>query len=47
MVVPDSNPRAFVGVSVRIPRMLMPADGTFSPWLLALFRGAALADPRV
>jgi hypothetical protein len=23
------------------------AVGTFSPWLLVLFRGAALADPRV
>jgi hypothetical protein len=31
MVVPDSSPRASVGVSVRIPRMLMLADGTFFP----------------
>jgi hypothetical protein len=47
MVVPDSSPRASVGVSVRIPQMLTLAVGTFSPWLLVLFRGAALADPRV
>jgi hypothetical protein len=44
MVVPDSSPRAFMGVSVRIPQMLTLADGTFFPWLLMLFRGAALAD---
>jgi hypothetical protein len=31
MVVPDSSPRASVGVSVRIPQMLMLADGTFFP----------------
>jgi hypothetical protein len=31
MAVPDSSPRASVGVSVRIPRMLTLADGTFSP----------------
>jgi hypothetical protein len=27
--------------------MLTLAVGTFSPWLLVLFCGAALADPRV
>jgi hypothetical protein len=47
MAVPDSSPRASVGVSVRIPQMLTLADGTFSPWLLMLFCGAVLADPRV
>jgi hypothetical protein len=47
MVVPDSSPRASVGVSVRILQMLTLAVGTFSPWLLVLFCGAALADPRV
>jgi hypothetical protein len=31
MIVPDSSPRASVGVSVRIPQMLTLADGTFSP----------------
>jgi hypothetical protein len=31
MAVPDSSPRASVGVSVRIPQMLMLADGTFFP----------------
>jgi hypothetical protein len=31
MVVPDSSPRASVGVSVRIPQMLMLADGMFFP----------------
>jgi hypothetical protein len=31
MVVPDSSPRASVGVSVGIPQMLMLADGTFFP----------------
>jgi hypothetical protein len=47
MAVPDSSPRAYVGVSVRIPQMLTLADGTFFPWPLVLFRGAVLADPRV
>jgi hypothetical protein len=47
MAVPDSSPRAFVGVSGRTPQMLTLADETFSPWLLVLFRGATLADPRV
>jgi hypothetical protein len=47
MAVPDSSPRASVGVFIRIPQMLTLADGTFSPRLLVLFRGAALADPRV
>jgi hypothetical protein len=31
MIVPDSSPRASVGVSVRIPQMLTLADGTFFP----------------
>jgi hypothetical protein len=31
MAVPDSSPRASVGVSVRISQMLMLADGTFFP----------------
>jgi hypothetical protein len=31
MAVPDSSPRAYVGVSVRIPQMLTLADGTFFP----------------
>jgi hypothetical protein len=31
MVVPDSSPRASMGVSVRISQMLMLADGTFFP----------------
>jgi hypothetical protein len=31
MAVPDSSPRASVGVSVRIPQMLTLADGTFFP----------------
>jgi hypothetical protein len=47
MAVPDSSPRASVGVSVMIPQMLTLVDGTFSPWLLVLFRVATLADPRV
>jgi hypothetical protein len=29
MAMPDSSPRAYVGVSVRIPQMLTLADGTF------------------
>jgi hypothetical protein len=31
MAIPDSSPRASVGVSVRIPPMLTLADGTFFP----------------
>jgi hypothetical protein len=31
MAVPDSSPRASVGVSIRIPQVLTLADGTFSP----------------
>jgi hypothetical protein len=31
MAVPDSSPRASVGVSVMIPQMLTLVDGTFSP----------------
>jgi hypothetical protein len=31
MAVPDSSPQASVGVSVRIPQMLMLVDGTFFP----------------
>jgi hypothetical protein len=31
MAVPDSSPRASVGVSVGIPQMLMLADGIFFP----------------
>jgi hypothetical protein len=31
MAVPDSSPRASVGVSVGIPQMLMLADGAFFP----------------
>jgi hypothetical protein len=46
MAVPDSSPRASAGVSVMIPQMLTPTDGT-SPWLLVLFRGATQADLRV
>jgi hypothetical protein len=48
MVVPDSSPRASVGVFVRTPQMLMLTNGTFFPpgcW--CYFVGAALADPRV
>jgi hypothetical protein len=48
MAVPDSSPRASVGVSVSIPQMLTLADGTFfPPWLLMPVRGAAPVDPRV
>jgi hypothetical protein len=47
LVIPDSNPRASAGVSVRFPQMLKPTDRTLSPWLQAPFRGAASADPRV
>jgi hypothetical protein len=31
MAVPDSSPQASAGVPVRIPQILMLADGTFSP----------------
>jgi hypothetical protein len=31
MAVPDSSPRASVGVPVRVPQMLELADGTFFP----------------
>jgi hypothetical protein len=31
MAVPDSSPRASVGVPVRFPQMLEPADRTFFP----------------
>jgi hypothetical protein len=31
MAVPDSSPRASVGVPVRVPQMLLFAVGTFSP----------------
>jgi hypothetical protein len=31
MAVPDSSPRASVGVPVRVPQMLALADGTFFP----------------
>jgi hypothetical protein len=34
MAVPDSSPRASVGVSVRIPQMLTLADWTFSPLIV-------------
>jgi hypothetical protein len=47
MAVPDSSPRASVGVSVRIPQMLMLADGMFFPLVTMIFCGAMLADPRV
>jgi hypothetical protein len=30
-----------------IPQMLVLADGTFFPLVTVLFRGDALADPRV
>jgi hypothetical protein len=46
--VPDSSPRASVGLPLRLPQMLEPADRTFFPPGLAnTFRGAASADPRV
>jgi hypothetical protein len=42
MAVPDSSPRASVGVSARIPQMLTSADGTFfSPGCYAIPRGRA------
>jgi hypothetical protein len=47
MAVPDSSPRASAVVSVRIPQRLMLADGVFSPLDVVLFRGGALAHPRV
>jgi hypothetical protein len=31
MAVPDSSPQAYVGVPVRFPQMLEPADRTFFP----------------
>jgi hypothetical protein len=31
MVVPDSSPQASAGVPIRIPQILMLADGTFFP----------------
>jgi hypothetical protein len=31
MAVPDSSPRASVGVSIGIPQMLLLDDGTFFP----------------
>jgi hypothetical protein len=46
--VPDSSPRAFVGLPLSLPQMKEPADRTFFPPDLAnAFRGAASADPRV
>jgi hypothetical protein len=40
MVVHDSNPRAFVGVSARIPQMLTLADGTFFPLVVRTMCGS-------
>jgi hypothetical protein len=46
--VPDSSPRASVGLPLRLPQMLEPTDRTFFPPGFAnAFRGAASADPRV
>jgi hypothetical protein len=46
--VPDSSPRASVGLPIRLPQMLEFTDRTFFPLGLAnAFRGAALADPLV
>jgi hypothetical protein len=47
MVVPDSSPRASAVVSIRNPQRLTLADGTFFPLVVVLFRGGALAHPRV
>jgi hypothetical protein len=47
MAVPNSSPRASAVVSVRIPQRLMLANGTFFPLDVVLFRGGALAHPRV
>jgi hypothetical protein len=47
MAVPDSSSRVSVGASVRIPQMLMLADGTFFPLVADAIPGAALVDPRV
>jgi hypothetical protein len=45
---PDSSPPASVGLPLRLPQMLEPADRTFFPPGLAnAFREAASADPRV
>jgi hypothetical protein len=48
MAVPDSSPRASVGVSVRIPQMLTLADGTFFPLVAGVVpwaRASGPADP--
>jgi hypothetical protein len=47
MVVPDSSPRASAVVSIRIPQMLMLADGTFFPPGCCAIPWGALADPRI
>jgi hypothetical protein len=45
--VPDSSPRASVGVPARLPQMLTPTDRMFFPLVADAFRGAASADLRV
>jgi hypothetical protein len=45
MAVPDSSPRAYVGVSERIPQMLMLADGTFSPLVAGVIPWGRASGP--
>jgi hypothetical protein len=47
MAVPDSSPRASVGVSVRILQMLMLADGTFFPLVASAISWGCASGPAV
>jgi hypothetical protein len=47
MAVPNSSPQASAGVFVRIPQMLCLLMGLSSLLVAVLFRGGALAYPRV
>jgi hypothetical protein len=45
VAVPDSSPRAFVGVPVRVPQMLEPADRTVSPLVANAFPWGRVSGP--
>jgi hypothetical protein len=47
MVVPDSSPRASMGVSVRILQMLTLVDGMFSPLVAGAIPWGRASGPRV
>jgi hypothetical protein len=45
MAVPDSSPRTSVGVPVRFPQMLEPADRTFFPLVANAFPWGRVSGP--